>query len=284
MFTGTTAIFSGESDLWDWLPLLVLAVSMIIAYLNIIRLAHDQHSPTEPLAWARLAAFFSGLGIMLLCWIVPMDALGTAYLFTIHMSQHLLLSLIAAPLILLGLPACCWQQLLGQALHKRGFVLASNPFIASAIFNGNIWIWHAPPLYQAMMLYPGLHFLANLCYLLTGLLFWWPLLNPLEEGRMLRSLASKLAYLFFSDMPMMLLGAGLTFSHPLYELSMSAMGSHGMAHMAQSSIMIEGSDQQLGGLLMWVAGNLFFIVIACSIGLHWLLQQERKEQEAEKAR
>jgi cytochrome c oxidase assembly factor CtaG len=117
-----------------------------------------------------------------------------------------------------------------------------------------------------------LHIFANLLYIVTGLLFWWPLLNPLQDEKPTLSLGGKLAYLFFSDMPMMLLGAGLTFTPPLYSFPMSNM-----------QMSVTAMDQQLGGLLMWVVGSIFFIVLASIFFLRWMLRQEKTQQEKELA-
>ncbi len=127
-----------------------------------------------------------------------------------------------------------------------------------------------------MMAQPELRLLANLLYLVTGLLFWWPLLSPLGGAKGTLSPGGKLAYLFFSDMPMMLLGAGLTFSRPLYTMPMGPQ--------AQASMEVLAGDQQLGGLLMWVVGGLFlYVVIGSGLFLQWMLQQERLEEIAEDA-
>ena len=121
----------------------------------------------------------------------------------------------------------------------------------------------------------GLHVFANLLYLVTGLLFWWPLLGPLEGARSALSLGGKLAYLFFSDMPMMLLGAGMTFSAPLYSFSMTN---------PPMQMVVTAEDQQLGGLLIWIVGSIYFIVLASIFFLRWMLQQEKAQQAQERER
>ena len=146
---------------------------------------------------------------------------------------------------------------------------------ASALFNANIWIWHAPALLQAMMRSDLLHIIVDLLYLLTGLLFWCPLCDCLPEKIYRLSLGQKLVYLFFSDMPMMLIGAGLTFSAPLYLFTTI----HPPMRM-----MVTATDQQLGGLLMWVGGGVFLLVVVSSIlFLRWMFQQEKEQQEKEQA-
>lgn len=226
-----------------------------------------------PVSRVRIFGFLStGCAIALLAFALPMDIFGMNFMFTVHMIQHLLLALAVPPLLLLSIPPTRLHQFL-DAHHsmRRGLRGLTIPWVAAALFNANLWVWHAPPLLAAMMENPVLHLCINLLYLLTGLLFWWPLLRPLE-GRTL-SLGWKLAYLFFSDMPMMLLGAGMTFSGPLYAFSMTNPPMY---------MVVSAQDQQLGGLLMWIVGSLFFYIVVASIFfLQWMLQQEKIQQAKE---
>jgi cytochrome c oxidase assembly factor CtaG len=205
-----------------------------------------------------------------------MDIFGMYHMFTVHMIQHLLLSLAAPPLFLLSIPPSYLRQVLGRHEHvERVIRFLTIPFVASVLFNGNLWIWHAPPMLQAMMSNTSFHVFANILYLVTGLLFWWPLLNPTQDAKRALSLGGKLAYLFFSDMPMMLLGAGMTFSGPLYSFSMTN---------PSMQMIITVEDQQVGGLLMWIVGSIFFIVLASIFFLRWMLQQEKEQQAREMER
>lgn len=221
----------------------------------------------------RILALLLGGAIIVLALVTPMDLFGMGSMFTVHMAQHLLLSLAGPPLLILGIPAGrCRDFFSRHPIIARGFGVLIIPFVASVLFNANLWIWHAPQIFQAMMLSNGLHIFANLLYIVTGLLFWWPLFNPLQEEKPTLSLGGKLAYLFFSDMPMMLLGAGLTFTPPLY----SFMMSHPTMQMHVTAM-----DQQLGGLLMWIVGTIFFIVLSSIFFLRWMLRQEKAQQEKE---
>jgi putative membrane protein len=211
--------------------------------------------------------------IILLALVVPADVFGMNFMFTVHMIQHLLLSLAAPPLLLLGISSWRFRQFFAHHTRvERVITILTIPFLASALFNATLWIWHAPPMLYAMMSNEGLHIGVNILYLATGLLFWWPLLNPTGEEKRALSLGGKLAYLFFSDMPMMLLGAGMTFSPPLYTIAMT----NPSMNMAVTQL-----DQQLGGLLMWVVGSIFFIVLASIFFLRWMLQQEKVAQAKE---
>jgi putative membrane protein len=217
------------------------------------------------------AALPAAVALGLLAWLTPLDVLGMLHMFTLHMAQHLLLSLVVPPLLIIGAPSHWLARLFQQRYTGAVLRRLTRPFTASLLFNGTIWLLHAPGLMYLIMQYPALHETTNLLYLGAGLLFWWPLLNRLPEGGRSLGLSGKLAYLFFSDMPMMLLGAGMTFSRPLYTMPMDG----------QISMVVPVGDQQLGGLLMWIDGNLYFIVIAGSLFLRWMLQQERLEVAAE---
>lgn len=230
------------------------------------------HISKEQALNARVASCISGGLLVIIAFLVPMDIFGMYHMFAVHMIQHLLLSLAAPPLILLSVT----RKSLFRFFHHyptlaRCIQYLTIPFVASALFNGNIWIWHAPLLMQVMMSSALLHDITNLLYLLTGLIFWLPLFDLLPEEMHPLSVGKKLVYLFFSDMPMMLIGAGMTLSAPLYSFTMTDPPMH---------MMVTAEDQQLGGLLMWVVGGVFLLVIVSSIlFLRWMLQQEKKQQE-----
>jgi putative membrane protein len=234
-------------------------------------------TPVEQGSSAHKIAGIFAIILVLVALAVPMTIFGMYFMFTVHMVQHLLLSLAVPPLFLLSIPSWRFRQFFEQ--HKRidrVVTMLTNPFFASALFNAMLWAWHAPPLLAAMMGNEGLHQFVNLLYLVTGLLFWWPLLNPTGEEKRALPLGGKLAYFFFSDMPMMLLGAGMTFSPSLYSFTMTN---------PSMKMTVPLLDQQIGGLLMWVVGSIFFIVLASIIFLRWMLKQEKavetKEEEEE---
>ncbi|HLV97468.1 MAG TPA: cytochrome c oxidase assembly protein [Ktedonobacterales bacterium] len=276
MVISSAASMPGEWTFWSWLLLAVLVIGLPAWYFAGLKRFRSQDSEGASLSAGQVSAFFVALGLAAVAFLLPMDALGMNYVFTVHMAQHLLLSLAAPPLLIIGLPAGFWRALFSHPACRRALHWLTRPFVAAALFNGNIWLWHAPALLFLMMVQPTLHLLANLLYLITGLLFWWPLFSPLEGKDGPLPLGGKLAYLFFSDMPMMLLGAGLTFTSPLYTMPMGPQG--------QASMTVLASDQQLGGLLMWVVGGIFlYVVVGSGLFLQWMLRQERLEQMAEAA-
>jgi putative membrane protein len=220
----------------------------------------------------RFISFLLGLLVIFIALVSPLNSFSHM-LFTGHMAQHLLLALVAAPLLVLGLPA--W--LIEAALEVRSIRVVmkglTNIFVTTFLFNGNLWLWHAQPILNAMMQNTYLHLLAQFLFLITGALFWWPLLTPATKALPSLNIAAKLLYIFSNDMPMVLLSAGLTLMPPLYSVYINN----------PTKLLDPAVDQHLGGALMWIPGSILFIVIASIIFLRWILDLEKKER-AEAAR
>jgi len=221
---------------WNWDFFLVCGIILVTgSYLYAIGPLRRKYQLGPQVPFSRALAFLLGADICFLALFSALDTLADKYLFSAHMLQHMLLCFAGAPLMVLGIPA---------------------------------WLWHAPLIYNAALFNVRLHILSHLLYIVTGMLFWWPLLSPVDGAWPPLSLGGKLAYLFFNEMPMVLLGAGLTFMPPLYTPYLNAPRILGLA---------PDVDQQLGGLLMWIVGSIFFVVLASIIFLRWMLQQEKAE-------
>lgn len=254
--------------------MLIGTIAIVVAYLCAIGPLRVKYQLGPAVPFACACAFLLGVDIIFFALFSPLDVIGDTYLFSGHMLQHILLSLAAPPLMLIGLPEWLIQPLLrNRVIYTAGRGL-TMPVVASLLFNANMWFWHAPPIYDITLVNNQVHILSHLLYIATGLLFWWPILSPLREGWPPLSLGGKLAYLFFSDMPMVLLGAGLTFTPPLYTRYEYAPRIFGLSPAV---------DQQLGGLLMWIVGSIFLIVVVSVIFLRWMYQQEERQHLADLA-
>jgi putative membrane protein len=106
----------------------------------------QNHAVGEQVRSARMIAFILGISIILIALVVPMDIFGMYSMFTVHMIQHLLLSLAVPPLLILSIPPGHLRQILGAHSRIEGGIRGLTiPLVSSALFNGNLWIWHAPP-------------------------------------------------------------------------------------------------------------------------------------------
>jgi cytochrome c oxidase assembly factor CtaG len=258
---------------WNWQPVvIIMLVILVAAYSFAMSTWRRKNHPEEAVRTSQVVLFALGLVTLFIALISPLNGL-VGVLFTAHMIQHLLVSLVAAPLLVASIPGWLARDIFDHRVVATLWKWLTMPLVAGFLFNANIWLWHAPPMVAAMMMSTSIHLLSQLLYLITGIIFWWPLFGSTDVGWPPLNLAGKLLYLFLSDMPMVLLGAGLTFTPPLYQMYITTAQAFGIS---------PAQDQQIGGLLMWIPGSIFFIVIASGFFLQWMLQQEQQQREAER--
>lgn len=255
---------------WTWDPVFLIPLLVIVGlYLYAIGPYRAMVYPQERVKPGQVCAFLLGALVLFIALISPINALSM-FLFSGHMTQHLLVSLIVSPLLVVGIPGWLAQSIFKGRFMQFAWKWLTFPFIAPVLFNGNIWIWHAPPILNAMMQNHTLHSVAQACYLITGIIFWWPLFGAAVERMYKLNLLEKMLYILLSDMPMVVIGAGLTFMQPLYDV-------YKRNPLGFSPTL----DQQLGGSTMWVPGAIFMIVMASILFLRWMLQLEAKQKEAD---
>jgi putative membrane protein len=214
--------------------------------------------------------FGAGWLLLVIGLISPLHRLGEV-LFSAHMAQHELLMAAAAPLLVLGRPIVAfvwavppsWRRTAGSWSAARPvrevWSTLTRPLVAWTLHAIAIWLWHAPPLYQATIASDAIHTLQHLSFLGTGLLFWWSLFRG-RQGRLGTPFA--VVYLFTTAVHTSLLGALLTFSsrlwYPLYASSTSVWGLTPL------------EDQQLAGVIMWVPAGLAYVLATLAIAGSWL--------------
>jgi putative membrane protein len=210
--------------------------------------------------------FWAGLLVMFVALISPLDALSER-LLSAHMLQHLLLMLVAPPLLVAGAPPLAlinavprrWRRQLARWWNRQHFLHhLSEPFTVWVIFGLTLWVWHIPAFYQAALHDPAIHILEHLSFSGAALLFWWVYLREVHQG--LATLA-----LFTTAVHSSILGALMTFSatawYPVYD-----------ATVAWGLTALE--DQQIAGLIMWIPGGVIYVIAALVLLGHWLQQME----------
>jgi putative membrane protein len=257
---------------WNWEPSILIGTALITGlYLYAIGPLRKRLYPNEQVKTGQTITFLLGVLIMFLALVSPLDELGDAYLFSAHMVQHLCLTIIGPPLLLLGTP----EWLVKPALHNKVvFNIAkvlTYPAVAFVLYNADFWLWHAPPLYNATLENQNIHILEHLTFIIFGVLYWWPIFSPSKDLPRLQ-IGGQILYLFLSGMPSVFLGAGLTFTPPLYAPYIAAPRLWGIS---------AATDQQLGGLIMWVPVSIAYIVIMSVLFIRWMLQQDAKQQAME---
>ena len=208
----------------------------------------------------RAVTFFIGLLVLLCSLNGPLHDLSDSYLFSMHMVQHLLLTQIMAPLLILGLPA--W--LVGAVVRKPGMARAArfwgSPLVGGGLFIAAIIFWHLIPFYDLMMRNHNIHIATHLMFMVTAVMAWWPVCVAVPEAGRIREPAQML-YLFLLGVPMQIVAAVITLSTDvLYPWYSSAPRTWGLSPL---------EDQQLGGLLMWVPGGLGLWIAITAVWLVW---------------
>ena len=264
---------------WNWDPFIVFSLTLSgwIYAAGIRELRGRTGGQDAALHW-RAASFAAGLFMLFLALISPLDALATA-LFSAHMIQHMLLIVVAPPLLVLGVSPAPFllafpkltQRKVGQwwqriAVLRAAWRTLTQLPIAWALSTLVLWAWHAPPLYQAALQNETLHTLEHLTFFGTSVLFWRGI-TRLSRGN-LGTLA-----LFTMALQGGLLGALLTFAPtPWYQAYASTTQAWGLSPL---------EDQQLAGAIMWIPMGTAYTLAALILFMIRLAWIERAANQRE---
>jgi putative membrane protein len=205
-------------------------------------------------------AFFGGLTVIFVSLNGPLHDLSDTFLFSAHMVQHLLLSLAVPPLLLAGTPGWMLRPFLENARVAAIARAITRPVRCFIIFNVVIAAWHLPPLYNTAMAHHSVHIVQHLTFLVASVLMWWPFLSPLPELPRL-AYPGQMLYCFLMVIPMSIVAIYIAMAdHVLYPAYSSAPRVWDITPL---------SDQQIGGLIMWVPGGLLFYVVMTFVFFKW---------------
>jgi cytochrome c oxidase assembly factor CtaG len=235
-------------------------------------------------AW-RTAVFFSGVVVLLLALLPALEALA-ADLFSVHMLQHVLLTTVAPPLLLIGEPVRPFLRGLPAALRTgvirrlarsgavRGLLhFLRHPLVAVVVFVGGVYLWHWPALYDAAVEDAALHVVEHAHFFGAALLFWSVVIDPVPFRGTL-PYAARIVYLLLAGAAQnTLLGGILSFStrllYPHYAERTAAYGLDAL------------TDQRIGGALMWVVGDAVFLLGVSLAFFAWLADEEETQRRRE---
>jgi cytochrome c oxidase assembly factor CtaG len=237
------------AEAWNFEPVMIFgSAALFFGYLWVVRFRMNH----------KTAIFGSGVLLMLLTLIGPLDFLGDNYLFSAHMMEHVLLYLAAPPLLLLGLPPEPVRSLLSIEIAAKAERFLRRPTTAWLLAVGVMWLWHLPVLYNAALNHEGIHAVEHLSLLVTGTIFFWPIFTPLPSHRLSPIVGA--VYIFTAMSANMLLGILLTFA-PLgyYPTFMRSSDGTGIFRLIRTVWKIDPqSDLNLGGMFMWIIGGLMY--------------------------
>ena len=263
---------------WHFDPgVLLFLAALTAAYFAGIGPLRRRYKLGEPATRNQVLLFLGFIILLFITLVSPLDVIGNDYLFSAHITQVVILTTLAPPLLLLSLPDWLLNPLfrrgpLRQMTQGLGFL-----FLATFLFNANFAIWLIPALYNPAVQQMPLHDLQSLLFLFTGVLNWWPLITPTRDGPRVPH-AIQLLYLFLDGIPLGFVCVILFFiNQPSYAVYTNTPHLWGISALA---------DFQLGAIILYAPGLLLDIVVLSIIFFKWLAHQEevtRRREEAEDA-
>jgi putative copper resistance protein D len=258
---------------WSFDPLLQAALlGSLLAYGWAVRHVNAAH-PGNPVPRVRVASFVAGIVVLELALASAIERYDTT-LFSVHMVQHLLLTLVAAPLLALGAPITLLLRVVRgdvrrrwilPVLHSRLVRILAFPIVAWVLFAGVMWASHFSPLFDDALENSVLHQVEHALYLGAALLFWWPVAGA-DPAPWRVTFPARMLYVFL-QMPqntflaLAIYGASV----PLYP-HYATLGLDWVSPL---------DDQRLAGGLMWIGGDLLFLLATVCLIVAWVRHEER---------
>ncbi|MFQ6019219.1 MAG: cytochrome c oxidase assembly protein [Dehalococcoidia bacterium] len=256
----------GGYEWLDWHPhpdVVLLLLLLEGAYLYSVTRLRRRISDAGRVKRSQVATFSLGVLVLYMAAGTPIHDLSERYLLSVHMFQHLLFALVAAPLLLAGTPGWLWQALLRNPRVMQAARLLTRPLLAFALFNAVVLLTHLPPVVDLALREHWFHLLAHTVLVASALLMWWPILSPLPELPRL-SYPLQMAYLFLQSLLPSVMAAFVTFSdrvvYPAY------------AEAPRIWNLSPIGDRQIAGLIMKLLGSLIlwsFIAVAFFKWYEW---------------
>jgi cytochrome c oxidase assembly factor CtaG len=263
---------------WSFEPLVIISLT-ITALLFIIGLYRLKRRSIR--TWEALC-FAGGWLALFVALVSPVHAWGQV-LFSAHMSQHEILMLVAAPLLVLGRPLIAflwalplsWSRSLGNLSKitwiNRLWRALTIPLVAWLIHAIALWVWHIPALFDATLHSEAIHTLQHLSFLLSALLFWWALIHG-RHGAM--GYGAAVLYVFTTSVHSGALGALITIAGSVWYPSYAPLtASWGLTPL---------EDQQLGGLIMWIPAGLVYVIAGLALFAGWLREADLRATRRER--
>ena len=254
---------------WTFEPLISIGILVALVWwrwaVRSVNAAHPEH----PVPTRRSVAFVSAMVALAFALMSGIEHYDTT-LFSLHMVQHILLMLVAAPLIALSAPVTLLLRVSSSetrhrwilpVLHSRVVRVLAHPVVASLIFAIVLWSAHFTPLFNAALEDPLIHDFEHALFLGSALLFWWPAV-ALDPAPYRMSHPARILYIFMqmtmnTFMAMIILSAGdVLYVH--------------YATVIRSWPPTPIDDQKLAAGLMWIAGDLIFIAAILGVMAGWI--------------
>ena len=266
---------------WTFEPLPTLGILVALSWWTWAVRRVDTLHPANPVPRRRSVAFVGGMIAIAFALLSGIGRYDTT-LFSIHMVQHVLLTLVAAPLIALSAPVTLILRVASPAtrkrwilpvLHSRVLRFLAFPVVAWVLFAAAMWVSHFSPLFDAALENPLIHDFEHAIYLVTALLFWWPAV-ALDPAPWRMSHPARALYVFLqmtqnTFLSVVILNAQ-TVLYPHYATVQRSWGPTPL------------EDQQIAAAFMWVVGDMLFLAASFAILLGWSRAETRASERTDR--
>jgi putative membrane protein len=241
-----------------------------VAYLVAVR-RHRTVAGEPPDRHRRTTLFSVGMACLWLGADWPVHDLAEGYLYSVHMAQHLLFTLVAPPLLIAGMPAWMWRDILRPRWLFLVFRFLTRPIVALILFNGLLLFTHWPEVVEASVRSELTHFTLHVLLVGSAIVMWWPVMSPLVELPALTPPA-QMMYLFAQSLAPTIPASFLTFGHTLlYPVYGTFPRIWGISAL---------NDQLIAGLLMKLVGGFILWGFVATIFFRWYAREERDGWDA----
>ncbi len=268
---------------WEFDPLIIFPTVMATwAYFSAVRSVNRAH-PNSKVPAERVAYFLCGIAALVLALMSPIARYDTD-LFSVHMVQHMLLIFVAVPFLLMAQPITLILRVSTPSFRKRvvlpvlhsGAVRAlSFPVFTWGLLTAVLWATHFSSLFDIALENIWWHRFEHVAYIGAALLFWWPVIgadpSPWRMNHPLR-----LFYIFLQMPQNSFLAVSIanstTVIFPHYASGGRTWGPSALA------------DQEWAGYIMWVIGDLAFLVVLAALAYGWVQHEDREAKRGDRAR
>jgi putative membrane protein len=276
---------AGQNPLTAWNTNPIPSFGLILAaYLYLTGLSR-WNRPTHPISRWQKTSFFAGLVVIFIALQSPIDAIA-GHMFSFHQFQHILIRMVAPLLILGGAPLTPmlrglppWallgvvRPIVSNPLARSAYYRLTNPVVATLIFLVVLYLWQVPVNMNLALRNSLVHEFMHATMMFSGFLFYWLVIDP-KPHRSRMHYGLRVLYLGLIVIPNTMLGVALVFANaPLYSAYVEAGQLFGISAI---------DDQQIGGLMLWVPGDMMSILAAGIVMILWY-QKEEEQSAAEAA-
>ena len=252
------------------LDVVIFCIVLLVAYAYAVTQLREMISDAGRIKRRQVVLFVSGVASIYAVAGTPVHDISEQYLLSVHMFQHTVLTMISAPLLLVGIPAWLWQAPLRSPRVLRAARLLTHPVVAFSLFNTLMVLTHLPPAVNYSLNHHWFHFVAHAALVSSAMLMWWPIVSVVPQLPRL-SPPIQMAYLFLQSLVPTVIAAFVTFADSaIYSFYEDAPRMWGLSAV---------EDQQIAGGVMKLLGSLIvwgFIVV---VFFQWYEREQKQDRD-----